>query len=156
MATSRAKKASSTQGLPGRSPTPVLTGPSVAYLPSSNGIGSSPQSMAAGERVGGAGGRGGAHLDALHAGPACSVVSWCRRAGFLAAWFVTSLRSQEFAVRPRSFCRHTVGSSSNVAWHRKITLRECAWRPHISANIRCFADIETPSKTGLFWVAEKL
>ena len=46
------KKASSTQGLPGRSPTPVLTGPSVAYLPSSNGIGSSPQSMAAGEQVG--------------------------------------------------------------------------------------------------------
>ena len=46
----KSQKASSTQGLPGRSPTPVLTGPSVAYLPSSNGIGSSPQSMAAGEK----------------------------------------------------------------------------------------------------------
>ena len=47
----KSQKASSTQGLPGRSPTPVLTGPSVAYLPSSNGIGSSPQSMAAGEKA---------------------------------------------------------------------------------------------------------
>ena len=53
----KSQKASSTQGLPGRSPTPVLTGPSVAYLPSSNGIGSSPQSMAAGEHVGSQKGR---------------------------------------------------------------------------------------------------
>ena len=53
----KSQKASSTQGLPGRSPTPVLTGPSVAYLPSSNGIGSSPQSMAAGEHVGSQNGR---------------------------------------------------------------------------------------------------
>ena len=44
------KKPTAPKGLPGRSPTPVLSGPCTAWLPSSNGIGYFRCSMAVGDR----------------------------------------------------------------------------------------------------------